>query len=63
MRTTESRAKAQRNKEAAPDFPESTKRGTAQFSGDQSSATTATYLAHIQPQQVIDTLTAREWNV
>ena len=31
--------------------------------GHSSVATTATYLAHIQPQEVIDTLRARSWTV
>ena len=31
--------------------------------GHSSVATTATYLAHIQPQEVIDTLRSRSWTV
>jgi integrase len=31
--------------------------------GHSSAATTAQYLAHIQPQQVIDTLKARSWDL
>ena len=31
--------------------------------GHASVATTATYLAHIQPQEVIDTLRSRSWEV
>ena len=31
--------------------------------GHASVATTATYLSHIQPQEVIDTLRGRSWTV
>jgi integrase len=31
--------------------------------GHSSIATTAQYLAHIQPQEVIDTLRSREWRI